>query len=239
MQPGSQQERVILVSSHKNVSSRQHRRCESRRTEQGTPGGSAWRPTDTQRAAARDHRSLGHWQDIAELWVISECVHVRSSSVSSVMSASDRTKNLITRSDSVIRNLTLSMFLCGFGNTSAERVKCVFTSNKTNSGFERGTPRQQLQPVMRVKKKDTHREERYDIHVAVALANPSSCMKPLGGCHKEACAQRHRRWAPCSSQSNARGFAHGSKRDSVGRSTRRRSPESGPTSEPRKEPRMS
>ena len=62
------------------------------------------------RRDARNHHSLGHWQDCDELWVTNECVHVRSSSVSSVMSASDRTKNLITRSNSVIRVLTLTMF---------------------------------------------------------------------------------------------------------------------------------
>ena len=76
------------------------------------------------RRDAQNHPALGHWQDCDELWVLGECVHVRSSSVSSVRSASDRTKHLITRSDSLVRVLTLSMFLWGFSNTSAECVKC-------------------------------------------------------------------------------------------------------------------
>ena len=108
--PGSQQERAVLVSSHKNVSSRKNRRCKSRCTEHGTQadphGGRRTHRVlpDIGRRNARNHPALGHWQDCDELWVISECVHVLSSNVSSSVSASDRTKNLITRSDSVIES---------------------------------------------------------------------------------------------------------------------------------------
>ena len=85
------------------------RTCQTEQVTRADPHGSKRTQRGLSKISRQDapnHPALGYWEDFDELWVTSECVHVRSSSVSSVRSVSDRTKNLITWSNSVIRVLT-------------------------------------------------------------------------------------------------------------------------------------
>ena len=85
------------------------RTCQTEQVTRADPHGSKRTQRGLSKISRRDaqsHPALGYWEDVDELWVTSERVHVRSSSVSSVRSVSDRTKNLISWSISVIRVLT-------------------------------------------------------------------------------------------------------------------------------------